>query len=257
MLFSYNGPNSKVKYNNTFLTVQEIRLYKPSLNTYNGKKADAELFIHHISSSGMNLIVCIPIVTSSAKSASHNLFQSIIRFTPIKANTSNVVNVSDYNLNHLVPRASFYSYTGSLPYKPCVGNYNVILFDLKDAINMNKSDMDMLGKRIKTEIGSVTKPLDTSKYMINENGTKIRDETAGDDIYIDCRPVNEMNVELTPEERLFKVQQKQTELSTQQNIMNKIPMEVVWSILGISGGVILLYGSYKVFQNLIDNATTD
>ena len=49
-----------VKYNNVFFNVQEVRLFRPSLHTYNGSKAAAEMIIVHSGDSN-NLLVCIPI----------------------------------------------------------------------------------------------------------------------------------------------------------------------------------------------------
>lgn len=56
---SYPSP---VKYNEFDYNVDEVRMYSPSLHSYNGTKSDAELIIKHSSINGGLLFVCIPIV---------------------------------------------------------------------------------------------------------------------------------------------------------------------------------------------------
>ena len=53
----------KVNYNNNELITGDIRLYTPSLHTFDGISADAEMVISHMDA-GISLLVCIPIVIS-------------------------------------------------------------------------------------------------------------------------------------------------------------------------------------------------
>ena len=61
------------------LTVSGVRLYAPSLNSYNGFKSDAELIVMH-TGGGKTLYVCIPIISSEKAGLSAKWFSQIIPF---------------------------------------------------------------------------------------------------------------------------------------------------------------------------------
>jgi carbonic anhydrase len=193
--FSYDGGGSDttIRYNNHDYNVQECRLYKPSLNQYNGQRKDAELIIHHINSSGSNLLVCIPIDNNNAASASSALFSQIIPFVPSTTGSTQTINVSNYTLNHFIPKAAYYYYRGTVPYQPCSGTYNIILFDPAHAINMATDHMNTLSSVI-TGLSPTIQSTNEAHYYYNEKGTT-QNELLGDDIYIDCRPVEEVDGE--------------------------------------------------------------
>lgn len=187
LVFSYDG-TIDVTYNGSQYNVEEVRLYKSSLNEYNGSHVDAEMIIHHTNNSGENLLVCIPINASDATSDSEQLFGEIIHLAPSNNGDTTNINVPNYTLNNLVPKAAYYVYTGSLPYSPCSGSYDVILFDNNSAINMNKSDMNTLGSIICSQTKKEVNSVDSSKYFYNEQGTKA---VVNDDIYIACNEVDD------------------------------------------------------------------
>lgn len=186
--FNYDA-KTDVVYNNENYNVKDIRLYSPSLNHYQGNRFDAELIIHHTSNTAKNFLVCIPIKQDDSKSPSELLFHKIIPFSPSNTNEQQSINVNNYTLNHFVPKAGYYAYKGSLPYQPCNGTYDILLFEPSSAINMNKTDMRVLNSvisKIKTNI----KPIEKENYYYNEDGT-MENEFTGDDIYIDCHEVDE------------------------------------------------------------------
>ena len=62
---SYDATTSAaVTFNNEGYNVREIDIYAPSIHTYNGSSADAEMLIIH-DGAGKKLIVSIPLVQSS------------------------------------------------------------------------------------------------------------------------------------------------------------------------------------------------
>lgn len=129
--------NSKVSfYNAGTYAPHEIRIYKPSLHTYNGGRADAELLIVHSTLSSNSkfgsdgLIVSVPITMGGNKKSGLN---SIIR----SANTLNSSAVSfnssvpistTVDMNEFIPSKPFYVYNGTLPYESCGGNYYYAVF---------------------------------------------------------------------------------------------------------------------------------
>lgn len=131
--------NSNVSFYNAGTYIpSEIRIYKPSLHTYNGTTADAEMLImHSIASSNSKLnvgsdglIVSVPISMGGNKSSGLN---AIIK----SANTLNAGTVamnssvpisSDVDVNELIPSKPFYVYNGTLPYDSCEGDYYYAVF---------------------------------------------------------------------------------------------------------------------------------
>jgi hypothetical protein len=128
--------NSKVSFYTAGTYVPtEIRIYKPSLHTYNGAPADAELLIVHSAvqqnRGSDGLIVSVPISIGSASGtsgldaviqAANTLNASTVALTPSAA-IGQDVNVNDY-----IPSKKYYVYNGSLPYESCGGNYYYAVF---------------------------------------------------------------------------------------------------------------------------------
>lgn len=193
LLLSYNGTSTNVTYNDSPCTVREVRLYKPSLNEYYGSKVDAEIIINHSTNGGNNLLVCVPIKTSSTKSASSTMMESIIRLAPISEDEGqHSVNVPNYTLNNLIPSAPFYNYQGTLPYDEKNGTYDIIIFDSNansTNINILPVSMETLGTIIEPTNSVPDKSYKTSQLYYNKDGTT--EPPSSDDIYIDCQLIDE------------------------------------------------------------------
>lgn len=128
--------NSKVSFYTAGTYVPtEIRIYAPSLHTYNGAPADAELLIIHSAvqqnRGSDGLIVSVPISVGGGSGASG--LDAVIQ----AANTLNATTVAltpsaaigqDVNANDLIPSKKYYVYNGSLPYESCGGNYYYAVF---------------------------------------------------------------------------------------------------------------------------------
>lgn len=182
----------KVSYNDNDLRVQDIRLYVPSLHTYNGNGADGELVIRHVGM-GVSLLVCIPIVISSNKSDASKtlsfLVDSAAKRTP-NVGESAVISAKDFTLNSFIPkRKPFYSYTGTLPYAPCNGEHQYVVFMPETSpVYISSKDMGLL-KNILVAHDSSVKP--AGNYFVNERGAVFTDpnsDEGDDDIYIECHP---------------------------------------------------------------------
>ena len=183
---SKSGNN--VQFNNAVYNLQEVRIYQPSLHTFNGGRAHAEIMIHHVGG-GNNLLVCIPIKTANGASKSVDFFNSFIPYIPQRDGQSATVNVSNWSLNNVIPKGPYYFYRGTLPYPPCTGVYNIIVFDIAVGAQMSTSDFEKLSSLI--QANSITiKSAPEGGLFYNSSGTIIG-ESEGDDIYIDCQPVSE------------------------------------------------------------------
>jgi carbonic anhydrase len=102
-------PDSKntVIYKNTAYTLTDIRLYKNSIHTIDGKFFAGELILVHISTNFIKLFICIPIslTTDITKSS----FGTILKTIPSTIH-------SFQSPKTFIPTTSYYSYTGTSLY---------------------------------------------------------------------------------------------------------------------------------------------
>ena len=188
--------SAPVQYNTVDYNVKEVRIYNPSLHTFDGQKAVAEMIIIHISNKGTNpLLVCIPLTSSSSNTAGSTLLETIIDNTSLHApsnSESTTITMNNYSLDTFVPKKQFFSYTASQPYQPCVGNVDIIVFGIKLAQCYISSDS-------LTKLESITTPNTyTTKtgplLFLNPKGPG---SGVGDEIFIDCQPVDKSQDQIT------------------------------------------------------------
>ena len=140
-----NASNSSaITFSGIKYTPTEIRIYAPSLHTYNGVAADGEMLIVHSPNGNNNssnssnssnpnagLIVSIPIMisSSSANSDLTAIFKAMnsINSSTIALNASAPIN-DNINVNSFIPAKPYYVYYGTLPYDSCGGNYYYAVF---------------------------------------------------------------------------------------------------------------------------------
>jgi len=187
---SYDKSSSPpVLYNATGYDVKEIRLYTPSLHSYNDSKTDGELIIVHTSNTGSRpLLVCIPIKSNNTSSYSALLFKTLIDTVASSAPSdgeSTTVNIPKFNLDSLVPKKPFFSYSATEPYQPCTENVDYIVFSpLQGSLDMMPDTLTKLQTII------LSNPYDVKSgpnLFYNEKGPSVGG--AGSEIYIDCQPV--------------------------------------------------------------------
>jgi carbonic anhydrase len=187
-----NTSNPSVIYNDSGYKVDHVRIYSPSIHTYNGKRADAELIIVHNSIAGLNpLLVCVPIKVNNVKTTDVEVLSSIIdtmlNNAPNNNETTNV-NVFNYNMNFFVPKKPFYSYTGNLIYQPCGGKIDYVVFSPQQyTINISSISLERLQQLITIHPYKNASTNLESKLFYNEKGSQIY--ATNNDIYIDCQPV--------------------------------------------------------------------
>jgi carbonic anhydrase len=188
---SYDKSSSPpVTYNASGYDVQEIRLYSPSLHSYNGTKTDGELVIVHTSNTGsIPLLVCIPIKSNNTQSISALFLKKLIDTVSSSAPSegeSTTVNIPKFNLTPFVPRKPFFSYTATEPYQPCSENVDYIVFaPLQGSLDILSDTLTKLVSIIQSN------PYDIKSgpnLFLNEKGPRSGDDGGGE-IYIDCQPV--------------------------------------------------------------------
>jgi carbonic anhydrase len=186
LFITYDG-ESDVMFNSLPYQPVEVRIFKPSIHTFDGVHADAEMIIVHKGAPG-GLLICIPIMSSKNVNASTgtNVLDDIISNAPAKNESTNL-NMHDYNLNFLIPKSSYFSYTATLPYGTCDGTqYQYVVFP-KQSLTIEQSTLDTLGNNIHD---SYIKTKEGDVYW-NEQGTKNNGFSGEGQIYIDCQPTGQ------------------------------------------------------------------
>lgn len=178
-----------VTYNSSSYDVKEIRIYSPSLHSFNGTKAEGEFIIIHNTYAGANpLLVCIPIKSSNSAEPSSKYLSTIIKTVATNAPTTDeetTVTISNFNLNAFVPKKPFFSYTGTEPYQPCnEGKNEYIVFANDSAIPLSDVILSAL-KKVISENAYDIKP--SPGLFFNQKGPS--SNTSSGQIYIDCQPV--------------------------------------------------------------------
>jgi len=245
-----NTSNPPVVYNDTGYNVREVRLYSPSIHTYNGKYTDGELIVVHNSIIGLNnLLVCVPIKINDVDSEDSKILSNIIK--TISNNAPNKdeatdIRILNYNLNFFVPKKPFYSYTGTLLYQPCGRNIDYIVFSPNEYyINISSNSFSTLIKLITPHLYKIQKKGTTSLFYNSKGAKKY---TSSNNIYIDCQPVG---LDKNKIEEVVVTQFK-TPSFTGTNIFKN---EGIQLFLGILLFFLFFYTMFWLF-NLFKNYTT-
>jgi carbonic anhydrase len=191
LAISYDGDND-IMFNTVSYTPTQVLIFKPSIHTYDGQYADAELIICH--KGGVNgLYICVPIIVSQtmSSSAGSNILEDIIKNSPTDQQPISL-NLQDYNANYLIPKCSYFSYVGqTIPIGGnCLENTSaqyVVIHQRHGNMSISQSSMNDLGNLIHDSYISVYE----GKSFFNESGTKSNGFSGDGEIFIDCQPVGE------------------------------------------------------------------
>jgi carbonic anhydrase len=188
---SYDGEND-VMFNMVPYTPTQILIFKPSIHTYDGQYAAAELVICH--KGGINgLYICVPIIVSQtmSSSAGSTILEDIFKNAPTDVQPI-TLNIQDYNANYLIPKSSYFSYVGNtIPINGnCLENTNaqyVAFHQRHGNMTITQNALDNLGKLIHDSYI----PVYDGKSFFNETGTKSNGFAGDGEIFMDCQPVGE------------------------------------------------------------------
>lgn len=232
LLISYDG-ESDVMFNSVSYNPVEVRIFKPSIHKFDGSYADAELVIVHTGSNG-GLLLCIPMMATTNANASvgTNVLDDIIKNSPT-TNQSTSLNIHDFNLNHIIPKSSYFSYTGTSPYGECVPDvmYNYVVFP-KTSLQIHNDTLNNLGNLIHDSYIPV---YEGSCYW-NEMGTKNNGFSGDGQIYIDCQPTGEEG------EIIYK---------EQVNTPKTVNLDWIYAFLYVIIGAILMYVGVKILRFIL------
>lgn len=195
---SYDSFSSApVQYNTVSYNVKEIRLYNPSVHTFDGKKSVGEIIIIHVSNTGNKpLLVCIPITENNTQTNSSTILTTIIDNTALHAPSdgeSTTITLDNFTLDDFVPKKPFFSYTAIQPYQPCVGDVDILIFGPRIAeCYITGASLEKL-QSINSANNYTTKtgPL----LFLNSKGPG--QTGTSDEIFIDCKPINKSQEQIT------------------------------------------------------------
>jgi len=231
--------NPPVVFNKEKYNVSEARLYQPSLHRYGGTQLPAELIISHQNTSqNKELLVCVPIIDSSS---SAGIVDSLINQVAIRANSlggKTSIGVNNFTLSDLVPMKPYYSYTGTLPYFPCMKDgVDYIVYGQQYAIEIQSSSLKKLKKVIMANSYHPHKNPDG--FFYNKNGPTLGDIDG--DIYIECNPTGADGKVIVPEGG-------STGVNPSENIMENILNFLKSPYVGALFGIIVLFIIIKLFN---------
>jgi hypothetical protein len=175
------GTSTQVTYNNQKYFVSSINIYNNSLHLFDDNYVNSELIIEHTPELGGELLyVCIPIIKSLNNSSASNILGEIIKIVASNSpreNEKTNLNLSNFNLNSIVPKKPFYAYTGTDGLKG-----QVIVFGLNYAIAISSNIIDSLQKIIKPYPLTIK----GGNLFFNKMGPNVTRLNEG--IYISCQP---------------------------------------------------------------------
>ena len=232
--------NPPVTFNTNGYNVSEVRIYSPSLHTFNSQQTAAEIIIiHNSTKGGKPLLICIPLTNSNTSNTCSNQLDKIIsnvaNSCPSEGECSQV-NIELYSLNTFIQNKPYFSYSGTTPYQPCSQDVDFIVFTRDSNINIMDSTLQTLNQIISD---SKTKTVTNNKFFINPKGPN---QSQSDEIYIDCQPVNvsEETVEIS------KKKSDPTPINFDSLIKNPVFIAIMGSLIFI---IILYIG--KLVLNII------
>ena len=182
-----------VLYNTDKYVVDKFILVSPSVHTFNGTTASAELLINHSPIKGGNqLVVAVPIKESSEGSTATTLLTELINGVSSGAPASGesvALNIDNFTLNSIVPKQPFYSYLGTAANEAT----DYIVFDMIDAIALSSNTLTSL----KEIIRGFPIPTPGRKLFFNKLGPN--QSPIGDGVYISCQPTGSSEEEIEVE----------------------------------------------------------
>jgi carbonic anhydrase len=241
--------NTPVQYGDSNYEVEEFRIYQPSLHSFVGEKAPAELVIIHRNNMGSDkLLVCIPMIEKDVANDSSVMLEHVIIEVAKRANSNEnttMINLAGFTLNKFIPKKKpFIIYKGTLPYSPCINstvNY-VVFTDADAAIKITPTSMNIL-ERIITRHNYEVKPEPKGGFFYNKDGPTLG-TSMSDDIYIDCKPTGSEGEVLVPTTSAWS-------FSSGNMKLNMINTNSINTSIYVILGIIIMYGCIKLIQYIL------
>lgn len=229
-----------VVYNNSKYNVSKIMITSPSLHIFNDKSMPGEITIEHVPvNGGNNLKVCIPFTSSSESSTASNIITEVIEKVasnaPSEGDSTNL-NMSNFNIQHIVPRKPFFAYS--------VNRNDYIVFGELEAIPLSSSTI--------TTLQNIIKPfplqMPSAPLFYNSKGP-ISGIQIGDGLYISCQPTG------SSEEETSVTYDKNSSSVDFSNVLDSpIFKTIIVVIIGCIVFIIIFYGLGAFYSYLSEDA---
>jgi len=247
--------SNTVKFNDANYMLDEARIYKPSLHTWDGIHADAELILNHSGASN-NMFICIPIQQQNGKGETATWFNKFMRYIPTTTDSGTAVTgVNNFTANTIVPQGPYYYYVGTSPWcknSDTGGPSNkLIVFPKNQSITMTTSDFANLQR-----ISNSNQPIRTASgsAFFNAEGTSAGPISGsgvnGNTDVVDCVPVSIDGTELVGDAAAYDKIPDTPSMS-----FDKIP-PWFWTSLAIIGGILILFIIYYLVSKGLDASRT-
>lgn len=230
-----------VSYNTEKYQVSNIMITSPSIHTFNGTLMSGEIIIEHVPvRGGNNLNVCVPFSSSTESSTASKIITDIINKVatnaPSQGDSTNL-NMADFNLQDIIPRKPFFSYSNK--------TNDYIVFGTIEAIPLSSSTIETLQKIIQPF------PLPTPGDMLFYNSKgPLSGVQIGDGLYISCQPTG------SSEEETEVTYDKDTSSSVDiANILNSpIFQYIIMILIGVILFLLIFYGISAFYGYLTSDA---
>jgi len=234
----YDGV-SDVVFNNVKYTPNSILLVRPSLHTYSGQPAAAEIMIFHTSNQG-GLVISVPLVVGAKLTQGSYLLKDIISAGPKSGDGSASPSIADFNINYLIPKSRYYTYEG-----PGIGqtSCNSMLFQYVvfhpryGAISISSETFKVLEALVQP-LSFIT--ASRGICAVNMTGTTNNGFDGDGQIYIDCQPTGE-----SEEEVVYK----------EAGAVSTMPNDTLMTILMIVIGVVIIFATFMIMKFVLGNVS--
>lgn len=225
-----------VVYNSEKYNVSTIMITSPSLHVFDGNTMPGEIIIEHVPvNGGNNLAVCIPFSSSSESSTASSIITEIIQTAatnaPSQGDSTNL-NMSNFNLQHIIPRKPFYAYSYT--------RTDYIVFGTLEAIPLSSSTISTLQQIIQPypiQMPSVD-------LFYNSKGP-ISGVQIGDGLYISCQPTG------SSEEETAVTYDKNSSSVDFSNVLDSpIFKTIIMVVIGCILFIIVFYGLNAFYKYL-------
>jgi hypothetical protein len=229
-----------VTYNNEQYRVENIIILSPSMHIFNDKSMPGEIIIEHNPMKGGNkLSVCVPFTSSSESSTASTIITEIINKVATNAPSSGDstnLNISNFNLQNIVPRKPFFAYSS--------GSNDFIVFGELDAIPLSSSTISKLQQIIKP----FPVPTPKAPLFYNSKGP-ISGLQIGDGLYISCQPTGS-----SEEETAVEYDKNTTSFDFSNIFDSPVFKLLIMIIIGCILFIIIFYGLSAFYNFLSEDA---
>lgn len=230
----------QVLYNTAKYNVSTIMIVSPSVHLFNGKTAPGEILIEHVPlKGGNNLNVCIPFISSSESSTASSIIADIIQIVstnaPSEGDSTNL-NMSDFNLQNIVPRKPFFAYS--------VDTTDYIVFGELESIPLSSSTITTLQQIIQPY--AISMP--SAPLYYNSKGPKSGLQI-GDGLYISCQPTGSSD-----DETAVTYDKNTTSYDFSKIIDSPLFKLIIFAIVGCILFVIVFYGIGAFYNYLSEDS---